>query len=31
MPTARTLIEMAAERCGAAALDSGQHFEVEPV
>jgi hypothetical protein len=31
MPAAHTLIEMAAERCGAAALDSGQHFQVEPV
>jgi hypothetical protein len=31
MSTAHTLIEMTAERGGAAALDGGQHFQVEPV
>jgi hypothetical protein len=31
MTAAHTLIEMTAERCGAAALDGGQHFQVEPV
>ena len=31
MSAAHTLIEMTAERSGAAALDGGQHFQVEPV
>ncbi len=31
MAAVPTLIEMTAERGGAAALDGGQHFEVEPV
>ena len=30
MPAAHTFIEMAAERCGAAALYGGQHFQVQP-
>jgi hypothetical protein len=31
MAAADTLVEMAAERCCAAALDRGQHFQVKPV
>jgi hypothetical protein len=31
MAAAHTLIEMAAQRCCAAALNGGQHFEMEPV
>jgi hypothetical protein len=31
MSAAHALIQMAAERCGAAALDGSQHFQMEPV
>ena len=31
MAAAHTLVEMAAQRCCATALDGGQHFQVKPV